>query len=167
LPRLRRPVPVSGSGKGRHPLNQESLHEHSRTGRSRFRRTGGVLMARAFAPRQPGPQARAGRVMSITAGTVLMTVGAILVFALTVGSPGWLNLPIVGVILILAGALGLTIPRLARSQGSWYRRWVVPMLSQPPPVAAAAGEFIRTPGGSGDTPTLADDLLRNEHDPPI
>jgi hypothetical protein len=126
-----------------------------------------MLMTRAFVPRQPGPQARAGRVMSVTAGTVLMTVGAILVFALTVGSPGWLNLHIVGVILILAGVLGLAIPRLARSQGTWYRRWVVPILSQPPPGSAAAGEFIRTPGVSGDAPTLADDLLRSEHDPSI
>lgn len=68
--------------------------------------------------------------MSIAAGTVLITVWAILLFALTAGSPHWLNLQIVGIILILAGILGLAIPPLARSRRGWYRRWVVPMTSQ-------------------------------------
>ncbi len=116
-------------------------------------------------PGQPGAQSRTGRVMSVTAGTILMTVGAILVFALTSSSPGWLNLHIVGVILILAGVLGLAIPRVARSRTTWFRRWVVPMLSGPRP--DSADNLIRTQGVSGDAPTLADDLLRGEHDPPV
>jgi len=103
--------------------------------------------------------------MSVTAGTTLIVVGAILLFALTAGSPHWLNLQIVGIILILAGVLGLVIPRLARSKGAWYRLWAAPTMS---------GRYERhphadglTPGVNGDTPTLADDLLRRKHDPPI
>ena len=49
-------------------------------------------------------------------GIFLLTAGAILLFALRSGSPHWLNLQIVGVILILAGGLGLLLPRLARSR---------------------------------------------------
>lgn len=105
--------------------------------------------------------------MSIAAGTVLITVGAILLLALTAGSPHWLNLQIVGIILILAGILGLAISRLARSRGTGYRRWVVPMTSQQYHAFPAAHGLIRTPGVNGDTPTLADDLLRHEHDPPV
>ena len=61
-------------------------------------------------------------------GIFLLTAGAILLFALRSGSPHWLNLQIVGVILILAGGLGLLLPRLARSRrdGGWLRRWVRP-----------------------------------------
>jgi hypothetical protein len=105
--------------------------------------------------------------MSVTSGTALMTVGAILVFAVTASSPGWLNLHIVGIILILAGVLGLAIPRVARSQGTWYRHWVVSIMSQPHPARPATGNLIRAPGVNGGTRTLADDILRREHDPPI
>ncbi len=105
-------------------------------------------------------------VMSVTAGTILIVVGAILLFALTGGSPHWLNLQIVGIILILTGVLGLSIPRLARSRGDWLRRWVVPMVGPRDHVRQHPGELIRTPGPD-DPPTLADDLLRHEHDPPI
>jgi hypothetical protein len=105
--------------------------------------------------------------VSGTAGTVLIAVGAILLFALPAGSPHWLNLHVVGVILIVTGVLGLVTPRLTRSSGGWYRRWVVPMMSQPNAAPRATGELNRTPGVSGDTPTLADDLLRHENDPPI
>ena len=38
------------------------------------------------------------RQMSVAVAIVLMTVGAILLFALTAGSPHWLNLQVVGVI---------------------------------------------------------------------
>jgi uncharacterized protein YjeT (DUF2065 family) len=47
-------------------------------------------------------------------GIFLITAGAVLLFALRASSPHWLNLHVVGVILILAGALGLMLPRLAR-----------------------------------------------------
>jgi len=46
-------------------------------------------------------------------GIFLITVGAILLFALRSGSPHWLNLQVVGVILMLAGGLGLTLSPLS------------------------------------------------------
>jgi hypothetical protein len=154
-------------GDAAYAIDQGVTYEHSRTGRSRSRRTPGTLMAREFVRTPPATRARAGRVMSVTSGTVLMTVGAVLVFAVTASSPGWLNLHIVGIILILAGVLGLAIPRLARSQGTWHRRWVASRMSQPHPAPPAAGNLIRAPGVNDGTRTLADDLLRREHDPPI
>jgi hypothetical protein len=131
---------------------------------------------RAFRPRNltlpavrvtvPGPDG-GRRAMSTGAGIFLITVGAILLFALTAdASPRWINLHTVGLILILAGVLGLTLPRLSRSPGSSFRRWVVPML---PSGDESAGEpdLIRRPGADDDRPTLADELLGDEHDPPI
>jgi hypothetical protein len=44
----------------------------------------------------------------------LIVVGAILRFALTARSPHGLNVHVVGVILILAGVLGLILPLIAR-----------------------------------------------------
>jgi fatty acid desaturase len=93
-------------------------------------------------PDQPGQGGM--RPMSVAVAVVLMTVGAVLVFAVTGGSPHWLNLRIVGVILILAGILGLALPRLSRGG---LRRWF----------GAAA------PGGTNYPP--ADDLLSAGHDP--
>jgi hypothetical protein len=110
----------------------------------------------------------ARRAMSTGAGISLITVGAILLFALTAGaSPQWINLHIVGIILILSGVLGLTLPRLKRSSGSGFRRWVVPMLpsaDEPPP--ADEPDLLRRPDASNDYPTLADEILGDEHDPP-
>jgi hypothetical protein len=63
---------------------------------------------------QPPPARRPA--MRTGTGIFLLTAGAILLFALKSGSPHWLNLQIVGVILILAGGLGLLLPRLARSR---------------------------------------------------
>jgi len=122
------------------------------------------------APEVPTPDQPAGgrRAMSTGAGIFLITVGAILAFALTAGaSPQWINLHIVGVILILAGLLGLALPRLKRSPASGFRRWVVPMLQpddEPPP--ADEPGLIRRPGVDDDYPTLADEILGDEHDPP-
>ncbi len=78
-------------------------------------------MNRIIAPGQPGdqqgqPPPTARPAMRTGTGIFLITVGAILLFALKSGSPHWLNLQIVGVILILAGVLGLTLPRLARAR---------------------------------------------------
>jgi hypothetical protein len=112
---------------------------------------------------QPSPAARPA--MRTGTGILLLTVGAIFLFALRSGSPHWLNLQVVGVILMLAGGLGLLLPRLARSRrdGDWLRRRVRP--GQP----AALGVPFITPdqGGSAlpaqapdaSAPTLADDLL--------
>lgn len=108
------------------------------------------------------------RAMSTGAGIFLMTVGAILLFAISAdASPGWINLHIVGLILIIAGVLGLTLPRVRRSPGRDLRRWVVPMLSSGEGPPADELDLIRRPGADGDDPTLADELLDQEHDSPI
>ena len=128
-------------------------------------------MNRILAPGQPGdptgqpppPPGRPG--MRTGTGIFLITTGAILLFALRSGSPHWLNLQVVGVILILAGGLGLLLPRLARSRRDrdWLRRWVRP--GQPEDLGVP---FIAADQGAGDlpaqapdasAPTLADDLL--------
>jgi hypothetical protein len=107
--------------------------------------------------------------MSVGMGTLLITVGAILLFALTAQSPSWLNLRVVGVILILAGVLGLVIPGVTRARAARFRRWVEPMLpaSDDESPADLEKDLIRRPGPNGDSPTLADAILRREHDPPI
>src|ERR1700722_8612145 len=109
------------------PLAQGAGYEHSRTLRIRSRRLSGTLMARELVPGQRGQQASGAGVMSGTAGTIVIMVGAILLFALSGGSPSWLNLQVVGIILIVSGVLGLAVPSIARSRGGWFRRWVVPM----------------------------------------
>ena len=123
-------------------------------------------MARELVPGQRDQQASGAGVMSWTAGTILIMVGAILLFALSGGSPSWLNLQVVGIILIVSGVLGLAVPRLARSRGGWFRRWVVPMSSGQQAGPQGGSELIRTEGVNGDPPTLADDALRLEGDPP-
>jgi hypothetical protein len=67
------------------------------------------------------------RGMSTGAGLSLIAAGAILLFAVTGGSPRWLNLHVVGVILIVVGILGLLIPRASgRGPRDRLRRWVRP-----------------------------------------
>jgi hypothetical protein len=114
--------------------------------------------------------------MTTGTGIFLITVGAILVFALSAGSPRWLNLHIVGVILILSGTFGMLLPWLARVPRDRFRRWVVPILSRPeiePPLDADSAVYrdapalVRDSSVNGDRPTLADDLLNFEHDPPL
>jgi hypothetical protein len=60
--------------------------------------------------------------MSTSMGILIIAVGAILRFALKGGSPHGLNVHVVGVILILAGVLGLLLPGSARARVS--RRWL-------------------------------------------
>jgi hypothetical protein len=130
-------------------------------------------MNRILAPRQPGdqpgqPPPATRPAMRTGTGIFLLTTGAILLFALRSGSPHWLNLQVVGGILVLAGGLGLLLPRLARSRrnGGWLRRWVRP--GQPedlgvPFIAAdqgGGGLPAEVPDDSG--PTLTDDLLSYE-----
>jgi hypothetical protein len=122
------------------------------------------------------PRAGGRRAMTTGTGIFLITIGAILLFALRAGSPHWVNLHVVGVILILAGALGLLLPRLARSPRDRFRRWVVPLLprpnNEPPPREDPAAyedrpTLVRDSDVNGDRPTLADNLLGLEHDPPL
>ena len=72
---------------------------------------------------------------------LLIAGGAVMRFGLTVRSPHGLNLHMVGVILIVAGALWLLLPRWARARLSsgWLRtRWVSPA-ERPGDAAAPAG----------------------------
>jgi hypothetical protein len=123
---------------------------------------------RFIPPRQPW----AGKpAMRTGTGIFLITTGAVLLFALRSGSPHWLNLHIVGVIFILAGTVGLLLPRLARARPGRdrLRRWVRPQAPGGAPAAADPGSNGDRPAPAPDTsvqedePTLVDDLLRYEH----
>jgi hypothetical protein len=58
---------------------------------------------------------RAGRpAMRTGTGIFLIAAGAVLRFAVAAGSPHGLNLHVVGIVLILAGVLGLLLSLLAR-----------------------------------------------------
>jgi hypothetical protein len=153
----------------RWPLTEELVN-----GRHRFNRSGvgcvarpadGKTMARLNAA---GPPSAGGkRQMSTAVAIALMIVGAILLFALT-GSPHWLNLRIVGAIFIVAGVLGLALPRLARSRGDTIRRWFAPMPTQrDQPKSGDEPEFAHSRSDlNGTGPTLADEILCLGHDPP-
>ena len=54
--------------------------------------------------------------MSIGGGIAVLIIGAILAFAVTTGSVGGVDLHVVGVILMLGGALGLLLPLLVRAK---------------------------------------------------
>jgi hypothetical protein len=100
---------------------------------------------------QPGePAAGAKRGMRTGTGIFLITAGAVLRFALAAGSPHGLNLYSAGVILMLAGLLGLLLPPLARGplKPDRLRRWVRP--GQPDaydqaPTGADAGVYDDRP----------------------
>jgi hypothetical protein len=121
---------------------------------------------RFIVPRQPRKPPAARPAMRSGTGIFLITVGAILLFALRAGSVHWLNLHIVGVIFILAGGLGLLLPRLAHRPGPhWLRRWVQPLASDGAPVAVHPGGNGDQPAPVQDTsdPTMVDDLLQYEN----
>jgi len=123
-------------------------------------------MAGLNVPDQPG-QPGGRRQMSVAVAIVLMTAGAILVFAFTGGSPHWINLRTVGVILILAGVLGLALPRLSRIPRGGLRRWLgPPAFRRRQPSRGGQPDLSRTPRAGSGRVTLADDLLSAEHDPP-
>ena len=60
----------------------------------------------------PGQPAGGRRVMGTGTGIALIAIGAILRFALAAGSPHGLNVHVVGVVLMLAGVLGLVLSLL-------------------------------------------------------
>lgn len=62
--------------------------------------------------------------MSIGASIFLLVIGAILTFAVSVDSPGF-NLNTVGVILMVAGLIGLLMSLFFFSSSPWRRRRVV------------------------------------------
>jgi hypothetical protein len=59
--------------------------------------------------------------MSIAAGIALIVLGAILTFALKGGHIGDLDLHAVGVILMLAGVIGILLPTLIRNRSRFSR----------------------------------------------
>jgi hypothetical protein len=59
--------------------------------------------------------------MSIAAGIAFIVIGAILTFALKGGHIGELDLHAVGVILMLAGAIGILLPALIRNRSRFSR----------------------------------------------
>ena len=59
--------------------------------------------------------------MSIAAGIALIVFGAILTFALKGGHVGDLDLHAVGVILMLAGVIGILLPALIRNRSRFSR----------------------------------------------
>jgi hypothetical protein len=69
----------------------------------------------ATGPQDGRPSAAGRRVMSTGATITVIAVGAILRFALAGGSPHGLNVHVVGVVLILAGVLGLLLSLLAKA----------------------------------------------------
>jgi hypothetical protein len=69
----------------------------------------------ATGPQDARPPAAGRRVMGTGAAIAVIAVGAILRFALPAGSPHSLNVHVVGVVLILAGVLGLLVSLLARA----------------------------------------------------
>ena len=69
----------------------------------------------ATGPQGARPSAAGRRVMGTGAAITVIAVGAILRFALPAGSPHSLNVHVVGVVLILAGVLGLLLSLLARA----------------------------------------------------
>jgi hypothetical protein len=69
-------------------------------------------MSGPLGPQDDQVSAGGRRVMSTGAAIALITVGAVLRFALAPGSPHGLNVHVVGVVLILAGVLGLVLSLL-------------------------------------------------------
>ena len=125
-----------------------------------------------------GPRPAVRHVMSIGVGIFVVALGAILLFALPAGSPHWLNLQVVGIILILVGVLGLTLPRMQRggTRSGLMQRWLMPgQFPLPADRSKANGPRLGDDVGGpllrefsdSDPPTLADDILSEEHDPPL
>jgi hypothetical protein len=112
------------------------------------------------------PRARRSRPMRTGVAIFLIAAGAILWFAITTGSPHGLNVHIVGIILILAGVLGLLLPTTTRGRlrpGLLRTRWVSPARTvaheQPPAGADPGGHYDDgQPLAYDDGQPLADDL---------
>ena len=123
--------------------------------------------------------------MRTATGLTLIAFGAILAFAVQ-GHPSWLNIQVVGWVIMLTGVAGMAIPR--RGYG-WLRRRMVlrrgpggrpvvdrveekrypPYIMLNPASNAVAGEVI--PGLGDDVPTIGrfeepgpDDAPVNEHE---
>jgi hypothetical protein len=132
-------------------------------------------MTRATGSRPPPAGGR--RAIRTGTGILLITVGAILRFAVAAGSPLGLNVHIVGVILMVVGVVGLLLPRLAGSaplHRDRLRRWVrphqpraydAPPTGGDPAVSGDRPALVQDRPAPGGEPTLVDDLLNYEHHP--
>ena len=101
--------------------------------------------------------------MGTGTGIFLITAGAILRFALAAGSPHGLNVHTVGVILILAGGLGLLLPRVARgAPADRLRRWVRPDQPRAYHEPPTAGQ-----GADSNRPALVQDHSTRSERPPL
>ena len=96
--------------------------------------------------------------MSTGTTIALLAVGGILRFAVAPGSPGGLNFHVAGVVLMLAGAVGLVLALLGRgplnrrgNPGVRYRR--------------APPTLTRQRGGYQDRPPAADHLVHQDKPP--
>jgi hypothetical protein len=89
--------------------------------------------------------------MKIAPGLTLIAIGAIFTFAIS-SSPSWLNLQVVGVILMGTGVAALFLPR--RAQG-WLRRRMVVRKGPRGPVVTEVAETLPpyisiNPGATAD-----------------
>ena len=127
--------------------------------------------------RRSAPGSSAGRRALSTGRCIfLLSIGAILSFAVPGGSHLGLNLHVVGVVVICAGLLGMILPRLpgVPVMKDRLRRWVVPSGSkgygESPEASYQEGEDDEQPmaedvSAEPGRRTLADDLLDAEDGP--
>lgn len=144
-----------------------------RTGRPHhyraIRQSGGVAVNRYTGQARP-PQA-GRRALSTGLCIFLLAAGGIFWLALPGGSHLGINLHIVGIIVICAGLLGLTLPLLpgAPAQADRLRRWVIPSGTEGTFPGSYSDEqpMVADLSAEPGRPTLADDLLDAEKDPPL
>ncbi len=93
---------------------------------------------------------------SIAVGLLFVAIGAVLRFVVTVGSPRVLHVHDVGVVLMLAGAVGMLLPGSSGGglRSGWLRtRWISPAESQDYGEALAGAD----PGVNPDATVGQDD----------
>ena len=106
--------------------------------------------------------------MKTATSLTVIAVGAILAFAVT-ASPGFLNIQIVGWILMITGAIGLT---LSRNNREWLRRTVIvrgaPRCLPGPPAAhhRRSGSWCRPVSSSAASPAPAGSDVAGAEDRP-
>ncbi|WP_336207193.1 hypothetical protein [Nonomuraea sp. LPB2021202275-12-8] len=94
--------------------------------------------------------------MHVAAAIAVIIVGAILTYALTDGSVGGFDLRIVGIVLMIGGALGLLLPLLLRNRSRWSqstarsRQDVID--DRPPPTLVDPPDHDGRQGGARQAP---------------
>jgi hypothetical protein len=90
------------------------------------------------------------RVMGTGTGVTLIAAGAILRFALAPGSPHGVNVHVVGVVLILAGILGLLLSLLVRGPLSRRRNRPAGYDRAAPPLGQQQRDYPGQPPAAGE-----------------